>query len=97
MPFYLMFLYTSFEIPLYVVSIFNTSANVKSFDFHPDSELSDLSFHYVFSGFLIFSTAKASFSTGTYICRTTDILMKNLNHTVHGTYLLLSVMFNLIV
>ena len=77
MIFYSMFLYTSFEILLYVVSIFNTSANVKSFDFHPDSELSDLSFHYVFSGFLIFSTAKASFFTGTYICRTTDILMKN--------------------
>lgn len=39
-----MFLYTSFEILLYVVSIFNTSANVKSFfDFHPNSELSDLS------------------------------------------------------
>jgi hypothetical protein len=37
-----MFLYTSFEILLYVVSIFNTSANVKSkFDFHPVSVLSD--------------------------------------------------------
>ena len=38
-----MFLYTSFEILLYVVSIFNTSANVGSLDFHPNSELSDVS------------------------------------------------------
>ncbi len=37
-----MFLYTSFEILLYVVSLFNTSVNVKSsFDFHPDFKLSD--------------------------------------------------------
>ena len=42
-----------------------------------------------FSGLLIFSPAKASYITGTYICRTTDILMINWNYTVHGTYLLL--------
>lgn len=38
-----MFLYTSFEILLYVVSIFNTSANVGLFNLYPNSELSDLS------------------------------------------------------
>ena len=43
MIFYWMFLYTSFEILLYVVSIFNTSANVGSFDFYPNFKLSDLS------------------------------------------------------
>ncbi len=42
-----MFLYTSFEILLYVVSIFNTSVNAKSVDFHPDYELSDQFFPFL--------------------------------------------------
>ena len=54
-----MFLYTSFEILLYVVSIFNTSADVKSLDFHPDSELSDQIISLVLiSGLLIFIYSK---------------------------------------
>lgn len=78
MIFYSMFLYTSFEILLYVVSIFNTSADVKSFYLHPDfSTLRSFSFHSDFSGSLIFSTAKVSYITGTSICRTTDILIRN--------------------
>ena len=46
-------------------------------NFYPDSELSDLFFQPIFSGLLIFSPAKVSYVTGTYICRTTDILMIN--------------------
>ena len=92
-----MFLYTSFEILLYVVYIFNTSANAKSqYIFLRTYELSDLFFHSYFSGLFIFSPAKVSFITGTNICRTTDILMINWNYTVHGTYLLLPFIFNLI-
>lgn len=92
-----MFLYTFFEILLYVVSIFNTSANVKSFDFLSRFRtLRLILFIIIFIWILIFSTAKVSFFTGTYICRTTDILMKNYSHAVHGSYLLLSVIFNLI-
>ena len=47
-------------------------------DFHPDSRtLRSLLFILTISGLLIFSPAKVSFITGTYICRTTDILMIN--------------------
>ena len=79
MIFYSMFLYTSFEILVYVVSIFNTSANAKSwYIFIRINELSDLFlFTLIISGLLIFSPAKVFFITGTYICRTTDILMIN--------------------
>ena len=74
-----MFLYTSFEILLYVVSIFNTSANVKSYLIFiriPYSPIISLLIVNI-SGLLILSPAKVSYITGTSICRTTDILMKN--------------------
>ena len=72
-----MFLYTSFEILLYVVSIFNTSADAKSGRFSSGFSNSPTFFILSISGLLIISPAKASFFTGTYICRTTDILMIN--------------------
>ena len=78
----------------YLYSIRLQMLNLLIFIQIPNSPINP--FHYIFSGFLIFSTAKVSFFTGTYICRTTDILMKNRTHTVHGPYLLLSVIFNLI-
>ena len=46
--------------------------------FHPDFRtLRSFLFILIVSGLLIFSPAKVSFITGTYICRTTDILMIN--------------------
>ena len=65
-------------------------------NFYPDSELSDLFFSSHFSGLLLFSSSKVSYVTGTYICRTTNILIMYWNYTVHGTYLLLPFIFNLI-
>ncbi len=72
-----MFLYTSFEILLYVVSLFNTSANAESVDFHPDPNSPIIFLILIISGLLILCKAKVSFFTGTYICRTTDILIIN--------------------
>ena len=56
-----MFLYTSFEILLYVVSIFNTSVNAKSVDFHPDYELSDQFFHSYYFWIIYLMLSKGLF------------------------------------
>lgn len=72
-----MFLYTLLGILLYVVSIFNTFANVKSFYYHPVFELSDqiLFIHYYWIP--LSYNGKGLFFTGTSICRTTNILIYN--------------------
>lgn len=91
-----MFLYTSMEISLYVVTIFNTSVNVQSFDF--SSEFCTLrlwTFSFSIFRMPLSMIGKGLFFTGTFIYRTTDILNCNWNHAVHGTLASLSLILNI--
>lgn len=80
-----MFLYTSYEISLYVVSIFNTSANVESFKYL--RVVLPLRFYlFNLSRSFLSDIGKGLFSTGTFICRTTNILSYLWYCVVHGTF-----------